>query len=111
MLSLWSTKSSSSNGRIKLKMFFINLWKLINQRPVYFQPLDQELIPVFKYLNGYVLNAGCGERDISNLLLSNKAEKVDNCDLNSSIPNAINCDLTEFLVRTKFTILYYVMLC
>lgn len=63
--------------------------------PVLFQPLEQELEPVLKYLTGNVLNAGCGERDISNFLLSHGAASVETCDIKSSIPNTIICDLTK----------------
>jgi len=47
------------------------------------------------YLKGLVLNAGCGDRDISAPLKSWHARKVDNCDIRSSIAGAILCDLTE----------------
>lgn len=60
-----------------------------------FQPLEQELEPVLKYLTGRVLNAGCGDRDISPFLLAHQATAVDNCDLHSAIPGAIECDLTR----------------
>lgn len=61
--------------------------------PVIFQKLEDELQPVLKYLRGRVLNAGCGERDITQFLLENGASEVDQCDLKTSIPNAILCDL------------------
>jgi ubiquinone/menaquinone biosynthesis C-methylase UbiE len=63
--------------------------------PVKFQPLEQELMPIIKYLNKRVLNAGCGERDLSSFLLNNGATYVENCDISSSIPNAVICDLTK----------------
>lgn len=63
--------------------------------PVKFQPLEEELIPVLQYLKNCVLNAGCGERDISSFLLKHDADHVENCDISSSIPNAIVCDLTK----------------
>lgn len=47
------------------------------------------------YLTGRVLNAGCGDRDISAYLESLHAQQVDNCDIRTSIPGAILCDLTE----------------
>lgn len=59
-----------------------------------FQPLESEMAPVVKYLSGRVLNAGCGNRDIS-ALLERHAQEVDNCDLQSSLPGAILCDLTS----------------
>ena len=63
--------------------------------PVHFMSLEQELKPISKYLKGRVLNAGCGERDISDLLQTWGASHVDNCDIQSSIPNAILCDLSS----------------
>ena len=63
--------------------------------PIIFQPLEKELEPVLHYLKGRVLNAGCGERDISDLLKRNGAAVVDGCDRRSSIPGAIICDLVS----------------
>ncbi|MBV8729514.1 MAG: class I SAM-dependent methyltransferase [Acidobacteriia bacterium] len=63
--------------------------------PIIFQPLEDELRPVLKYFNGRVLNAGCGERDISGILKRNGATAVDACDRRSSIPGAIICDLVD----------------
>ena len=40
------------------------------------------------YLKGRVLNAGCGERDISAHLKGWQAREVDNCDIKTSIPGA-----------------------
>jgi len=47
------------------------------------------------YLTGRVLNAGCGNRDISAYLKSWQAQEIDNCDIQSAIPGAILCDLTD----------------
>ncbi len=63
--------------------------------PIVFQDLENELHPVLKYLRGKVLNAGCGERDISPFLLKHGATGVDHCDLKTSIPDAILCDLSS----------------
>ena len=63
--------------------------------PILFQPLEHELKPVLKYLGGKVLNAGCGERDISDLLRRHGATTVEACDRRSSIPGAIICDLVN----------------
>ncbi len=63
--------------------------------PIVFQPLEQELNPVLKYLKGRVLNAGCGARDISEFLTSNGATEVEACDRRSPIPGAIICDLVS----------------
>lgn len=65
--------------------------------PVNYISLDEELRPVFPYLNlrGRVLNAGCGERDISEMLKRAYATEVNNCDIYTSIPGAFICDLTS----------------
>lgn len=64
--------------------------------PIYYQPLEQELTPLLKYFHGSVLNAGCGNRDIAAFLMTHaKVNKVDNSDIQSSIPGAIICALTR----------------
>lgn len=63
--------------------------------PVILQSLESELAPVLKYLTGTVLNAGCGNRDISDILFRNGAAQVHNCDKKSSLPGAILCDLVD----------------
>jgi SAM-dependent methyltransferase len=63
--------------------------------PVNFIPLEKELAPVTPYLTGRVLNAGCGDRDISGWLKSCHASEVENCDIQTSIPGAMLCDLTQ----------------
>src|SRR5262249_34689814 len=63
--------------------------------PVVFQPLERELAPVAKYLCGKVLNAGCGERDVSGYLLGHGATSVENCDLSPALPDAIACELSQ----------------
>jgi SAM-dependent methyltransferase len=68
--------------------------------PVFFQALEEELGPVLKYLSGHVLNAGCGERDLTALFKENGAAAVGNCDRRSSIPGAILCDLIDVPVAS-----------
>lgn len=63
--------------------------------PVNYISLEEELKPILPFLKGHVLNAGCGERDITPLLVSASASAVDNCDIQSSIPGAFICELTE----------------
>ncbi|PWH12717.1 MAG: hypothetical protein DDG60_11890 [Anaerolineae bacterium] len=63
--------------------------------PVNYMPLEKELEPILCYLKGRVLNAGCGERDISPLLKRAYAVEVDNCDIQTSLPGAFICDLTS----------------
>lgn len=57
--------------------------------PVHFQPLEMELEPSAKYFGGRVLNAGCGSRDISDILKGFGAAEVVNYDIESDIPGAI----------------------
>lgn len=57
-------------------------------------PIEQELQPVAPYLRDRVLNAGCGDRDISACMLAWNATSVENCDIQTSIPGAFFCDLT-----------------
>src|SRR5579862_4218782 len=63
--------------------------KFSMKSPVIFQPLEDELKPLLKYVRGRTLNAGCGSRDISEFLKDAGATSVDNCDLKSNIPGAI----------------------
>lgn len=63
--------------------------------PVNYISLEKELEPILPYLKGKVLNAGCGERDISSLLKRAHATDVDNCDIQTSLPGAFICDLTS----------------
>ena len=63
--------------------------------PVNFVSIEKELEPMASYLKGNVLNAGCGNRDVSTLLQSWHANSVDNCDIQSSIPGAFLCDLSD----------------
>ncbi|HEY6186448.1 MAG TPA: class I SAM-dependent methyltransferase [Pyrinomonadaceae bacterium] len=57
--------------------------------PVYFQPLEQELRPVARYLSGHLLNAGCGNRNVSAYLLANAATKITDYDIASQYPEVI----------------------
>ena len=57
--------------------------------PVHFQPLEWELAPVRKYMRGDLLNAGCGDRDISGILRTMGAATVTNVDIQSNIPQAV----------------------
>ncbi len=61
--------------------------------PVNFLSIEKELESVSEYLRGRILNAGCGDRDISALLKGWGACHIDNCDIQSSIPDAFHCDL------------------
>ncbi len=69
-----------------------------NVSPIHWQTLEDELRPITKYLTGRVLNAGCGNRDVTAFLISSGAKSVDNCDIESTIPNAVICDLMSIPV-------------
>jgi SAM-dependent methyltransferase len=60
---------------------------LVRVGPVHFQPLEQELEPVARYLSGHMLNAGCGSRDISSYLRRNGVTDVTRYDIASSDPD------------------------
>lgn len=63
--------------------------------PVHFQPIEWELEPVLQFLRGRVLNAGCGNRDISYLLSLGGADEIVNYDIDSSLPNALRGPLEQ----------------
>jgi SAM-dependent methyltransferase len=57
--------------------------------PVHFQPLERELAPVTRYFRGRLLNAGCGDRDISAWLESLGVVETVDYDIASSLPHAV----------------------
>jgi SAM-dependent methyltransferase len=57
--------------------------------PVHFQPLEWELEPLRMYFGGRTLNAGCGNRDITQTLRGFGATEVVNYDIASEILNAV----------------------
>ncbi|HEX4684283.1 MAG TPA: class I SAM-dependent methyltransferase, partial [Gemmatimonadaceae bacterium] len=57
--------------------------------PIRFQPLEQELQPVARYLSGSVLNAGCGSRDIDAYLRKNGMTSLTRYDIASEDPEVI----------------------
>jgi len=59
------------------------------KHPVRFQPLDQELQPVAKYLSGRMLNAGSGSRDITDFLHRNGVTDLTSYDISSDDPSVI----------------------
>lgn len=61
--------------------------------PVHFQPLEWELAPVRDHIRGDLLNAGCGDRDISSALCRMGAATVTNVDLRTEIPRAVRGSL------------------
>jgi SAM-dependent methyltransferase len=61
--------------------------------PIIFQPIERELDHLKSIVTGAVLNAGCGNRDITNFLTSCGAKTVTNVDIQSSIKNAVIADL------------------
>jgi SAM-dependent methyltransferase len=64
-------------------------YQLARVGPVHFQPLEHELEQVSKYISGRLLNAGCGNRDISPIVKRFGACEVVNYDMRSTIPGAI----------------------
>jgi len=64
-------------------------------KPVYFQPLEDELAPLAAHISGRVLNAGCGNRDLTPFLKANGAAEVVNYDIASDLPQAIIGSLTD----------------
>jgi SAM-dependent methyltransferase len=63
--------------------------KFTRSGPVHFQPLERELAPVAHFFDGRMLNAGCGDRDISSWLASLGLKDVANYDIASSLPGAV----------------------
>lgn len=63
--------------------------EFLRSGPVHFQPLEWELAPVARYFRGRLLNAGCGERDLSAWLAGLGVEDVTNYDIASSLPSAV----------------------
>ncbi|MBV9880022.1 MAG: class I SAM-dependent methyltransferase [Gemmatirosa sp.] len=57
--------------------------------PVYFQPLDDELAPVARYLRGHLLNAGCGTRDVAAFFRASGVTRVTRYDIASDDPDVI----------------------
>jgi SAM-dependent methyltransferase len=57
--------------------------------PIHFQPIEWELAPMAPYLKGRTLNAGCGNRDISETLSGFGATEVVNYDIASEIRGAV----------------------
>jgi SAM-dependent methyltransferase len=57
--------------------------------PVHFQPLERELAPVTRYFRGRMLNAGCGDRDISAWLATLGIADLVNYDIASVLPDAV----------------------
>ena len=57
--------------------------------PVHFQSLESELAPVSGYFRGRLLNAGCGNRDLSGWFGSFGVTEVTNYDIASDLPGAV----------------------
>ena len=60
-----------------------------NISPSRFQPLEQDLQPVARYLSGRMLNAGAGSRDITNFLRRNGVTELTSYDISSDDPAVI----------------------
>lgn len=57
--------------------------------PVHFQTLEQELLPVARYLTGKVLNAGAGARDITGFLRANGMTELTRYDIAAADPDVV----------------------
>ncbi|GGC50945.1 class I SAM-dependent methyltransferase [Chelatococcus reniformis] len=75
-----------------------NSYQLARVGPVHFQPLQYELDQVKQYFSGKVMNAGCGNRDLTGIMKDYGAVEVINYDIASTIPGAI----IGSLVNTPF---------
>jgi SAM-dependent methyltransferase len=62
---------------------------LVRIGPVHFQPLDQELEPVARYLRGHLLDAGCGSRDVRAFLEAGGVTQLTRYDLESNDPEVV----------------------
>ena len=63
--------------------------KLARSGPVHFQPLERELAPVSRYFRGSLINAGCGDRDLSDWLASCGVTEIVLYDIASPLPGAV----------------------
>jgi SAM-dependent methyltransferase len=73
----------------------MNAYQLLRIGPVHFQPLEWEMQQVRQYIKGKVLNAGCGNRDLGDILRGFGAGEIINYDIESSIPGAIRGSLID----------------
>lgn len=60
---------------------------------MHFQPLEWELAPVAPYFSGSLLNAGCGNRDLSAWFTANGVKEVTNYDIASDLDGAVTGSL------------------
>ncbi len=61
--------------------------------PVHFQPLEWELAPVAGYFSGSVLNAGCGNRDLTEWFTGCGVAEVTSYDIASDLEGAVTGSL------------------
>jgi len=61
--------------------------------PVHFQPLEWELAPVAGYFSGILLNAGCGNRDLSEWFAGCGVTQVTSYDISSNLEGAVTGSL------------------
>ena len=57
--------------------------------PVLFQPLEWELAPVEPYFTGHMLNAGCGNRDLTAYFSARGVTDLTSYDIDSDMPDAV----------------------
>ncbi len=70
-------------------------YQLARVGPVHFQPLKKELEQVREYFKGKVLNAGCGNRDLSEIIKEFGGDEIVNYDIESTIPDAVIGSLVD----------------
>jgi SAM-dependent methyltransferase len=63
--------------------------------PIVFQSLEQELGGLEEVFKGKVLNAGCGDRDLSGALSKTTMTALVNVDIKTNLPGAYLADLRE----------------
>lgn len=62
---------------------------LVRVGPVHFQPLERELDAVASYLQGHLLNAGCGSRDLRSYLTEKGVTRLTRYDIASTEPDVV----------------------
>ncbi len=78
-----------------------NSYQYARVGPVHFQPLQWELDQVSKYVKGRAMNAGCGNRDIGDILRGFGATEVVNYDIESTIPGAVIGSLVDIPLESN----------
>jgi SAM-dependent methyltransferase len=67
--------------------------KITRAGPVHFQPLEWELAPVARYFSGDLLNAGCGNRDLTSWFASCSVAEFTSYDIATDAEGAVTGSL------------------